>query len=46
MAGVPCDAISIGIGFHATLIANPTQVGVDLAQPADPCDDSADATVE
>jgi hypothetical protein len=35
--GVPCDAISIGLGFTATLIANPTHVGVDPVPPPDPC---------
>jgi hypothetical protein len=36
-AGAPCDAISIGIGFTAKLVANPTMVGVDPAPPADSC---------
>ena len=34
--GILCDAISIGIGFTAKRIANPTQVGADLSIP-DPC---------
>ena len=37
--GVPCDAISIGIGFDATLIANPTTVVTAPAPPPDPCAD-------
>jgi len=46
--GVPCDAISVGVGFTAKVIANPTQVGVDLV-PDDPCgttDGGADALSE
>jgi hypothetical protein len=36
-SGVPCDAISIGIGFTAKRIANPTKVaGLGTASP-DPC---------
>jgi hypothetical protein len=36
--GVPCDAISIGLGFTAKLVQNPTRIGVDSTPPADPCD--------
>jgi hypothetical protein len=36
-SGVPCDAISIGLGFTAKRIANATMVGADTPVPADPC---------
>ncbi len=36
-AGVPCNGISIGIGFHATRISNPSQVGTPPVFQ-DPCD--------
>lgn len=36
-AGATCDAISIGIGFTAKRVANPTQVGVDPTPPPEPC---------
>jgi len=46
----PCDAISIGIGFTAKVVANPTQVGGSLPRPACPGDagaeGGADAGVE
>jgi hypothetical protein len=32
-----CDAISIGIGFTAKLVANPTKVVPDPTPPPDPC---------
>ena len=35
-SGVPCDAISIGIGFNAKLVANPTTVA-QIPTLADPC---------
>ena len=35
-SGVTCDGISVGFGFNATLIANPTQV-VQAAPLADAC---------
>ena len=35
-SGAPCDAISIGIGFTATKIANPTQIVPDPVA-TDPC---------
>lgn len=42
-SGVPCDAISIGIGFTAKRIANPTKVaGLGTASP-DPCAAPMDA---
>ena len=37
-AGAPCDAISVGIGFTAKRIANPTEVFKDDGTtPPDPC---------
>ncbi len=36
-SGVPCDTISVGIGFTATKIANPTQVVPDPTATTDPC---------
>jgi len=36
-AGVPCDAISIGIGFTGKKIGDPKTVAVDVAAPPDPC---------
>lgn len=38
---VPCNAISIGIGFEATLVAKPTRVGEAAPLPSDRC--AADA---
>lgn len=38
---VPCNALSIGIGFEATLVANPTRVGEGAPLPPDLC--AADA---
>lgn len=35
---VPCSAISIGLGFTAKLVANPTQVAAPVS-PIDPCGD-------
>lgn len=36
--GVPCDGISIGLGFTGALVANPDMVDVsDAAVPPDPC---------
>ncbi|HEY1956249.1 MAG TPA: hypothetical protein VGH28_11565 [Polyangiaceae bacterium] len=35
--GTPCTAISIGIGFDAALIANPTEVSLPPSPPPDPC---------
>jgi len=48
VTGVLCDGISIGIGFNAALVANPTQVGVDVPPPPDPCvhDAGTDAPVD
>ena len=48
---VPCTAISIGLGFTARMIANPTAIGVDPSPAADPCANpsdggSTDATTE
>jgi len=42
-AGVPCDAISIGIGFTGKQIGNPKTVAKEEAAPADPCKGGADA---
>lgn len=36
-SGVSCDAISIGLGFTATQIANPTRVVPDPGPGDDPC---------
>ena len=37
-AGANCNAISIGLGFEATLIANPTKIAKDpLPVPPNPC---------
>ena len=36
-AGVPCDAVSLGIGFTAKRIANPKRVKMVPAQQQDPC---------
>jgi hypothetical protein len=47
--GVPCDAISLGIGFTAKRIASPAQVGADPAPVPNPCappDAGADALPE
>ena len=44
--GVPCDAISIGIGFTAKLVANPTKVGVEPPPLPDLCDAGPDAPVD
>jgi hypothetical protein len=35
--GVPCDGISIGIGFTAKRVANPTKIAEDEEVPPDPC---------
>ena len=40
--GVPCTATSIGLGFHAARVANPTMVGQDPAPLVDQCDAGAD----
>jgi hypothetical protein len=45
-SGVPCNAISIGIGFTAKLVANPTQVAVDPTPLPDPCDAGVDAQLD
>jgi hypothetical protein len=36
-AGVPCNAISIGLGFSGKRIGAPKTKAVDVAPPADPC---------
>jgi hypothetical protein len=41
--GPSCDAISIGIGFNAVQIANPTKVIPDPVAPPDPCSPVLDA---
>ena len=41
-AGVACTATSIGLGFHAKRVANPTTVGEDPAPFVDLCDAGAD----
>jgi hypothetical protein len=35
--GVPCDAISIGLGFEADEIGNVTRVTADPPPPPNPC---------
>lgn len=35
--GVPCSALSVGLGFEAKLIANPTKVVPIPTVPPDPC---------
>lgn len=42
VSGAPCDGISIGLGFTAALVANPTQVGVEPPPQPDPCDAGSD----
>ncbi|HSQ67587.1 MAG TPA: hypothetical protein VLM85_30465 [Polyangiaceae bacterium] len=37
--GIPCDGVSIAIGFHATRVANPTQVAATPTPPRSLCDD-------
>jgi len=37
--GIPCDGVSIAIGFHATRVANPTQVAAMPTPPPSLCDD-------
>jgi hypothetical protein len=44
--GVPCDAMSIGIGFSAALVANPDKVGTEPPPPPNPCDAGADASTD
>lgn len=41
--GVPCTGVSIGMGFHAFRVANPTVIAAPIVN-ADPCDAGADAT--
>ena len=36
-SGTPCTAISIGIGFDAALVANPSEVALPPSPPPDPC---------
>jgi hypothetical protein len=36
-SGVPCTGISVGIGFSATLVANPTMVAQPPTPPPNPC---------
>jgi hypothetical protein len=42
-AGAACNALSIGIGFNAQRIANPTTVVDDPPPPPDPCTVTFDA---
>jgi hypothetical protein len=42
MAGVDCNAFSIGLGFDSKRVANPTTVGRDPAPFVDPCDAGTD----
>lgn len=44
--GVACNAISIGVGFVASLVANPTDVGDDGPPPPNPCDAGTDADAD
>ena len=39
MAGTPCDAISIGLGFTADQIGLPMEVAVPGAPTPNPCGD-------
>lgn len=46
-SGIPCDAISIGLGFTARLVSNPTKIAPDPTLDPDPCttpDSGADAS--
>ena len=44
-AGVPCDGISVGLGFAAVKVANPTKIASDDgAVPPDPCTSGDAAT--
>jgi hypothetical protein len=36
-AGTPCNAISIGLGFDAVEIANPTEISLPPVAPPNPC---------
>ena len=36
-AGVPCDSISIGLGFTGKKIGDPKTIAVDAVAPPDPC---------
>lgn len=45
-AGKACDAISIGIGFTAKRIGNPTKVAALGTAPPDPCTTPADSGVQ
>jgi hypothetical protein len=40
--GLLCDAISIGLGFTASLVANPTLLGTDPPPKFNPCDAGPD----
>lgn len=42
-AGVDCTGISVGIGFTAKQVANPTKVAPEAAVPPDPCKGGGDA---
>jgi hypothetical protein len=42
-AGVSCDGISIGIGFTAKAVGNPTKLAPPDTTPPDPCTTPADA---
>ncbi len=44
-SSIPCDAISIGIGFTARLVANPTKVIPDTPLSPDPCTKNVDAGI-
>ena len=44
--GVPCNAISGGIGFSAVRVMNPTRVGTELPWLTNPCDAGADALAD
>ena len=36
-SGTPCTAISIGIGFEALQVANPTEITAPPSPPPNPC---------
>jgi len=42
-AGIPCTGISVGLGFTAKRIANPTKTASEGTPPPNPCDAPADA---
>ena len=45
-SGVPCDAISVGIGFTAKHVKNPTKVASLGSAPPDPCSTDGGTTMD